>query len=125
MFGAIVTSLTSPQFMLGAVRRAGGGGDRYSIVQPFFERDKLAARIKSVALEREEIRARERARLAAEAKRAKLRSEPKAYMRRVVDRFNLQKALADEKTVARLRSAGFRGQAPLVVFLFARVTTAA
>jgi tight adherence protein C len=75
-----------------------------------------------VALEREQIRARERARLDAEANRAKLRAEPKAYMRRVVDRFNLRKALADEKTVARLRMAGFRGQAPLVVFLFARAT---
>ena len=44
----------------------------------------------------------------------------KAYMRQIVERFNLQKALADEKTVNRLRMAGFRGQAPLVVFLFAR-----
>ena len=43
-------------------------------------------------------------------------------MRQIVERFNLRKALADEKTVARLRMAGFRGQAPLVVFLFARVT---
>jgi tight adherence protein C len=43
-------------------------------------------------------------------------------MRSIVDRFNLRKALADEKTVGRLRMAGFRGQAPLVVFLFARVT---
>jgi tight adherence protein C len=43
-------------------------------------------------------------------------------MRRVVDRFNLRKALADEGTVNTLRMAGFRGQAPLVAFLFARVT---
>src|SRR5690606_35690956 len=39
-----------------------------------------------------------------------------------VDRFNLQKALADEGTVAKLRNAGYRGQAPLIVFLFARFT---
>jgi tight adherence protein C len=43
-------------------------------------------------------------------------------MRRVVDRLNLRKALADEKTEAKLRNAGYRGQAPLVVFLFARAT---
>ena len=42
-------------------------------------------------------------------------------MRSIVDRFNLQKALADEKTVGLLRTAGFRGQAPLVAFLFARL----
>jgi tight adherence protein C len=94
----------------------------YTLVMPFFEGDKLAARIKSVALEREAIRARERARLASEQKRVALRSEPKAYMRQIVDRLNLKRALADEKTVGQLRMAGYRGQAPLVVFLFARVS---
>jgi tight adherence protein C len=43
-------------------------------------------------------------------------------MRKIVDQFNLRKALADEKTINKLRMAGFRGQAPLVAFLFARVT---
>ena len=43
-------------------------------------------------------------------------------MRQIVDRLNLRNILADEKTAGRLRMAGFRGQAPLVVFLFARVT---
>jgi tight adherence protein C len=43
-------------------------------------------------------------------------------MRQIVDSLNLRNALADEGTVARLRMAGLRGQAPLVVFLFARVT---
>jgi tight adherence protein C len=94
----------------------------YTLVMPFFEGDKLAARIKSVALEREAIRARERARLASETKRVALRTEPKAYMRQIVDRLNLKRALADEKTVGQLRMAGYRGQAPLVVFLFARVS---
>ena len=56
-----------------------------------------------------------------QAERASLRNEPKAYIRQVVDRFNLQKALADEGTVSSLRMAGYRGQAPLFVFLFARL----
>jgi len=118
----IVSTLTNPQFLLAVTAAIAVCATVYTLVQPLFEGDKLAARIKSVALEREEIRARERARMASEAKRAKLRSEPKAYMRQIVDRFNLQKALADDKTVARLRMGGFRGQAPLVVFLFARAT---
>jgi tight adherence protein C len=92
-----------------------------TLAQTFFEGDKLTARIKMVAVERDKIRARERARLAAEAKRASLRNEPKAFMRQIVDRFNLRKALADEGTVNKLRMAGYRGQAPLVVFLFARL----
>jgi tight adherence protein C len=86
-----------------------------------FEQDPLEERIRAVGVEREKIRARERARLAEAEKRASLRSEPKAYMREVVERFNLRQALADEGTVNKLRMAGYRGQAPLVVFLFARL----
>ncbi|HVY19527.1 MAG TPA: type II secretion system F family protein [Bauldia sp.] len=123
MFELIFHSLISPTFLVGAFAAIAVAATVYSVAQPYFEGDKLGARIKAVALEREEIRARERARLANEAKRAKLRQEPKAFMRQIVDRLNLRNALADEKTVARLRMAGLRGQAPLVVFLFARVTT--
>ena len=122
MLALIYDSVTDPNFLIAVFSAVAVFATVYTVAQPLFERDKLAARIKSVALEREEIRARERARLANEAKRASLRKEPKAYMRQIVDRFNLRKALADEKTISKLRMAGFRGQAPLVVFLFARVT---
>jgi tight adherence protein C len=122
MFLLVFQAITNPQFLLATFAALAVAATVYTLVQPYFERDQLAVRIKAVALEREEIRARERARLANEQKRAKLRSEPKAYMRQIVDRFNLQKALADDKTVNKLRMAGLRGQAPLVVFLFARLT---
>jgi tight adherence protein C len=122
VFQFLYDSLTNPQVLIAIFASLAVFATVFSLVQPLFEGDRLAGRIKAVAVEREAIRARERARLAAEAKRAHLRREPKAYMRRVVDRLDLRKALADEKTVARLRMAGFRGQAPLVVFLFARVT---
>lgn len=122
MFQILFDTMTSPQTLVAIFAALAVFATAYTLVQPLMERDKLAARIKSVGVEREQIRARERARLAAEANRANLRREAKPYMQRVVDRFNLRKALADEKTVAKLRMAGFRGQAPLVVFLFARVT---
>ncbi len=122
MFSLIFETIVSPQFILACFAAVAVAATVYTVTQPFLEGDKLGARIKAVALEREEIRARERARMANEAKRAKLRAEPKAYMRQIVESFNLQKALADEKTLDRLKMAGLRGQAPLVVFLFARVT---
>jgi tight adherence protein C len=122
MLSLFYNSVTNPNFLIAVFAAIAVFATVYTVSQPLFERDKLASRIKSVALEREEIRARERARLANEAKRASLRQEPKAYMRKIVDQFNLRKALADEKTVNKLRMAGFRGQAPLVAFLFARVT---
>ena len=122
MFQLIYHVFSTPQVLVAIFSALAVFSTVFTLAQPLFERDKLASRIKTVALEREEIRARERARLATETSRANLRREAKPYMRQIVDRFNLRKALADDKTVSRLRMAGFRGQAPLVVFLFMRVT---
>jgi tight adherence protein C len=38
----------------------------------------------------------------------------------LVDRLDLKKALADENTINSLRNAGYRGQNPLIMFLFLR-----
>ena len=43
--------------------------------------------------------------------------EPGALIKLVVDKLNLRKALADEKTEDELVQAGFRGQSPLFIFL--------
>ena len=68
------------------------------------------------------LRKRERARLQAnQSKRPSLRSEPKAYVRNVVERLKLQQGLATEETVNKLRMAGFRGQSAIYTFLFFRL----
>jgi tight adherence protein C len=122
MIELFFTSLTDPRVVIPILAAFSVIATILTLAQPYFARDRLGTRIKAVAVEREQLRARERARLVAEQKRASLRVEPKAYMRNIVERFNLRKALADEGTTNKLRMAGLRGQAPLVVFLFARVT---
>ncbi len=121
MLDNLVSLATDPQVLVGVFAAIAVFATVYSLTMPLLERDRLGARIQAVAVEREAIRARERARLQSESRRASLRPEPKAYMQRVVDRFNLQKALVDDNTVDKLRMAGYRGRAPLVVFLFARL----
>jgi len=122
MVHLIVSAMTNPAVLISILAAFSVIATILTIGQPLLVRDRLGNRIKAVAVEREQLRARERARLATEQKRASLRVEPKAYMRKIVERFNLRKLLADEGTVSKLRMAGYRGQAPLVVFLFARVT---
>lgn len=119
MFKTIMTLMTDPSFMLGVLVAIGVAATIITLTMPLLERDQLKTRMKAVGVEREKIRARERARLAAESK-ISLRNEPKAYMRELVDRFNLRETLADEGTQNKLRMAGFRGQAPITVYLFAR-----
>jgi tight adherence protein C len=112
--------LTDPQMILLALTTLGVAATVLTVALPLMERDQLKGRMKAVALEREQIRSRERARLATGASEARLRNEPKVYMRNIVERFNLKNVLADEKTADRLKQAGYRGQAPMTVFLFAR-----
>jgi tight adherence protein C len=92
-------------------------------VMPALGGDPLKARMKAVALERDELRAKQRARLASDSERRRkgLREERSVGMASIVDRLDLKTALADEKTVAKLRMAGFRGQNPLTRFLFFRL----
>ncbi len=84
----------------------------------------LKQRMKAVALERDELRAKQRARLASEAdkrRRGLREAQGSGGMKDIVERLDLKRALADEGTTAKLRMAGFRGQNPLTRFLFFRL----
>ncbi len=91
-----------------------------TIAMPLLDSDSLARRMKSVASEREKIRARERERLASRDKAPALRMQPKAYMRQLVDNFSLEKWLGTEQAKSQLTMAGFRGRQAEVAFLFFR-----
>ena len=91
-----------------------------TLAMPLMSPDTLSRRMKSVAIEREKIRQRERERLA-RGDKVTLRQSPKQYMQRVVDRFNLSKWLAQEAAREKLIQAGYRGQAPYIAFLFFRM----
>jgi tight adherence protein C len=91
-----------------------------TLAMPLLVTDALAQRMKSVAIEREQMRQRERERLARGDKIA-LRRSPKQYMQSIVDQFNLNKWVGQETARAMLVQAGYRGQAPYVTYLFFRM----
>ncbi|MER0238719.1 type II secretion system F family protein [Fulvimarina sp. MAC8] len=97
-----------------------------AVVLPQLSRSRLQSRMKSVAIERDEMRARERAKLGREkgGKQSLRQIEQKGVASKVVDSLNLRKALVDEATVAKLRVAGFRSQRNLTLFLFLRIVLA-
>ncbi|WP_367716469.1 type II secretion system F family protein [Nitratireductor sp. GISD-1A_MAKvit] len=117
-----VGSFLEPSFLIAILVAVAVFATVFTLL-PAFGGDPLKARMKSVALERDELRAKQRARLAAEAdkRRRGLREHQSEGMRAVVDRLDLRRALADDATVAKLRTAGFRGQNPLTKFLFFRL----
>jgi tight adherence protein C len=85
---------------------------------PLLERSNLDDRLKSVARRREELRARHHAAL--NGKRASLRVEPVSFMKNTLEKFRLANLLESENTREKLASAGYRGQAPLIAFMFFR-----
>ncbi len=85
---------------------------------PYLEGGGLNDRLKSVARRREELRAKHHAAL--NAKRGSLRIEPTSYMKATLDRFKLGNMLEGENSRDKLASAGYRGQAPLITFMFFR-----
>ena len=91
-----------------------------TLAMPLLATDSLDKRMKTVAIEREKMRQRERERLA-RGEKISLRPTAKHYMQTIVDQFNLKKWVGQEEARALLVQAGYRGQAPYVTYLFFRM----
>ncbi len=124
---AFINTVTSPSFLIAALAAISAAAVVFTFGVSFISRGPgMRERIKRVALEREKLRAEEMARLRGSTGNDRVtarRAESREYMRNVVDRFSLQKLMADESTVESLARAGYRGQGPLTTFVFLRFVT--
>ncbi|WP_105402370.1 MULTISPECIES: type II secretion system F family protein [Neorhizobium] len=116
----LATTLTDPTTLLAILVAVAVFATLYTLASPFLEKGDLDKRMKAVSTEREQIRARERARMNSEQSKTSLRAQNNQSVRQIVERFNLRKALVDDNTVNRLRAAGLRSQNALNMFLLAR-----
>jgi tight adherence protein C len=91
-----------------------------TLAMPLLAGDGLSKRMKTVAIERDKIRQRERERLA-RGNKVTLRRTPKQYVTTIVERFNLNQWLGQENAKLKLVQAGYRGHAPYVTYLFFRL----
>ncbi len=120
---AQISSILNPQAMLAILVAVAVLATVLTLAAPLLTSDNLNKRMKAVATEREQIRARERARLTAEhvANKANLRNQSgNVSVRRAVERLNLKKALLDDAMARRLKAAGYRSQSATNTFLLAR-----
>jgi len=125
MFDILTENLVGPQALIASLTATAVFVTVVMLARPLFARDVLSRRMRSVATERERIRARERARLVDSGKNNKsLRqggAQQASFMSDIVKKFNLREALDDGSMTIKLAQAGYRGPKPAVVFLFARV----
>jgi tight adherence protein C len=120
MVDFLITKLHDPHFMTMLLAAIAVSATAYTLIMPLLAGDNLGKRMKAVASERERTHHRNRDRLA-KAEKVSLRQTPKQLVSRVVEDFNLTKWLAQESARDKLVMAGYRGQAPYVTFLFARM----
>src|SRR6476660_10207043 len=122
MIDFLIAKLHDARFMTMLLAAVAASATAYTLIMPFFAGEGLENRMTAVASERERIRQRERERLN-RSEKVSLRQTPKQIVSKVVEDFNLGKWLAQEAAREKLAMAGYRGQAPYVTFLFARLVT--
>lgn len=112
---------TQPQFVIMVLVAISAFATVVMLGAPLFANDKLGTRMKHVADEREKLKARRLAEMSEEENRkGQLRQKKKSRSAKIVDAFNLRKALETEDLAGKMKMAGLRGQGPLMTFLVAR-----
>jgi tight adherence protein C len=121
---SIAQMLTNPTFLVTALVLIASLGTVYSVVIPLLDRRDLSKRLRSVSVERDLIRQRERERermhKSDKNSKATLRHSGNKKIETLVTRFNLHEALVDGNTVGKLKTAGLRSQNALNIFLTLR-----
>ena len=117
----MLDALTKPETLMAILASIAVFATIITVAMPLLRPDPLGSRMKSVAIEREKIRARERARLAEQEKKGTLRQSNEGMFQKFVEKFNLKKNLADEGTFSNLILAGYRSPSHLNFFLAAKI----
>ena len=116
----LISSLLQIEVLITALVGFAAFGTVLTIAAPYFENDKLGARIKGVSLERDKLRAQQKALLV--TGEAKLRERPKrGLVTQFVETFNLRHVFEAEGSREMLRQAGMRSERHLITFLAMRL----
>ena len=115
----LVEFLTDPITIAGILAAIACFATIVTIAAPAMSEDKLGSRLKEVAKKREELRKRSRADLAKGAGSLQHKNA-NSFAKKLVDRLDLQKALADDSLSDKLIRAGLRGHAAQTMFYFYR-----
>ena len=91
-----------------------------TLFAPMFGGNKLEARLKSLSSRREELRKRSRQAMALNHS-SQLRQADTGLAKKIVERFQLNKLLADPKVADKMAEAGYRGPKPITRFYFFRL----
>jgi tight adherence protein C len=118
----LIYALVSPQLAVTVLAAISAFATAITILMPMLSRDRLDARMQVMATERDKMRAARLAELTKREGAGRLRSTSKGFMKDIVEKLNLRQVFDTEEVRDKMKMAGLRGQAPLVAYMFFRVT---
>jgi tight adherence protein C len=116
---SLVSALTNPQNVVAVGTGIVAFATIVTLVQPYLTQTSLETRLKAVSTRREELRRKSREALAHKSG-STLRHSDEGMYKKVVERLQLSRLLADPTVVDKLAQAGFRGPRPVTTFYFFR-----
>ena len=119
----LAETIMGPQFLVTILAAVCSLATILTFAMPFLERDRVTQRMKVMAVERDKLRSERLAKMAIEDRNGtgRLRQAPKGYVQQIVDALDLKSKLDSEELRNQLKSAGYRGESPVMTFMAFRV----
>ena len=119
----IAETVMGPQFLITVLAAICSLATILTFALPMLERDKIDQRMRVMAVERDKLRSARLAEMAIAERNgaSKLRQAPKGYVQQIVDAFDLKSKLDSEELRHKLKSAGYRGEGPVLTYMVFRV----
>lgn len=92
-----------------------------TIAMPILDRDRMNQRMRVMAIEREQMRAKRLAEMAKDREGVRLRQTSKSLIQQLVEQLNIRRLFDTDDIRQKLRKAGLRGQAPVATYMFFRL----
>lgn len=115
-------SLIKPEFLITILVGLSAFATILTIAAPLLQGDQMKSRMKSIATERERLKAAHRAALNSDSGKLRDRAKP-GLLTQLVEGLNLRKVFEAESSRDSLRQAGYRSERHLIYFLAARLIT--
>jgi tight adherence protein C len=119
----ILASLFDMQVIIMALVSLAAFATVVSVAMPYFEGDRLQARLKAVNSEREKLRSAQRAQLNTPDTPRLREKAKKSVFSQLVEVLNLRKVFSAETSREQLRQAGYRNENHLMTYLAMRAVT--
>jgi len=116
-----IDTFTDPTFIVTILAAICAFATVLTVAMPMLAQDRMNHRMRTMAVERDKMRAERLAEMAARERQGRLRRTPTGFMQQIVNALNLRQILDTAELRDRLKRAGLRGQAPLVTYMFFRV----